>query len=345
MTKEEKINKYIGKWYKWLDREVKNNIAVGGMSEYAEDLLHHIILDLYKLNDAKITQMVEDDKLRWYILRGASLQLRSSTSPFYRLFRKELMQSRENHTHRESESHSGVGQGILEQVYEPFDGDPLYVCMMKELENLHWYQQTIMNRYWIEGWTLDKLYKHYPWCEHVYIPHGFSPDEFEDFGEDRDSRILSVISKFFERREILGYYNWQKVSNLTGLIDLYGHGNEDLEESMGSASSFVNLIWLYNSYKVFLNPTIESAMPRSRGEAMMCGMPVVTTSYYDISDYIVHGENGFLADDYYDMIKFSKKIISDKNCFDQISKASRETAIEYFNIETYLKKYKEIFSS
>lgn len=198
---------------------------------------------------------------------------------------------------------------------------------------------------WNSKGAMDKLYKHYPWCEHVYIPHGFSPDEFEDFGEDRDSRILSVISKFFERREILGYYNWQKVSNLTGLIDLYGHGNEDLEESMGSASSFINLIWLYNSYKVFLNPTIESAMPRSRGEAMMCGMPVVTTSYYDISDYIVHGENGFLADDYYDMIKFSKKIISDKSCFDQISKASRETAIEYFNIETYLKKYKEIFSS
>ena len=98
MTKENKINVYVNKWYGWLLGEVKRNIAKDGMAMYSEDLLHHVILDLYNLPEHKITQMVDDDKLRWYILRGCGLQLRSSTSPFYRLHRKEKMQSRENYT-------------------------------------------------------------------------------------------------------------------------------------------------------------------------------------------------------------------------------------------------------
>lgn len=160
MTKEEKINNYLSKWYKWLDKEVRHNIAKDKMADYAEDLLHHIILDLYKLKEEKITQMIEDDKLRWYILRGCGLQLRSSSSPFYRLHRKELMQARENYDHT-TEHIFVTGKGILEQVYEPYDGDPLYVCMWEKFEELHWYQKTLMQRYWIEGWNLTKLHQTY----------------------------------------------------------------------------------------------------------------------------------------------------------------------------------------
>ena len=69
MTKENKINKWVGEWYEWLLGEVMNNIAKDGMKEYGSDLLHTVILDLYNLPADKITQMVDDDKLRWYVLR------------------------------------------------------------------------------------------------------------------------------------------------------------------------------------------------------------------------------------------------------------------------------------
>lgn len=161
MNKNTKINNYVSKWYEWLMSEVKRNIAKDGMRDYAEDLVHHIILDLYNLPEHKITQMVDDDKMRWYILRGCALQLKSSNSPFYRLHRREKMQSRENYTHNHSESNTSMG--ILERVDEPYDDiiDRLQECFDREMANLHWYQRHLMERYWVEKMTLDELHKKY----------------------------------------------------------------------------------------------------------------------------------------------------------------------------------------
>lgn len=161
MTKEDKINKYVSEWYGWMLGEIKKNIAKDGMKMYSEDLLHHVILDLYNLPAPKITQMVDDGKLRWYVLRGCALQLKSSTSPFYRLHRKEKMQSRENYSHNHPASTSH--RGILEREYEEYDAviERLQECFDREVANLHWYQRHLMERYWIEKMTLDELHKKY----------------------------------------------------------------------------------------------------------------------------------------------------------------------------------------
>lgn len=159
MNKNSKINTYINQWYEWLIKEVKTNIAKDLMSEYAADLLHHVILDLYNLSDKKIDQMTNDDKLRWYILRGCALQLKSSTSPFYRLHRREKMQSRENYTHNHSEATSGIG--ILEQIYEPYKMPEWEECFHREWEKLHFYEKTLLERKFIQNWTFEELHKTY----------------------------------------------------------------------------------------------------------------------------------------------------------------------------------------
>jgi len=165
MTKEDKISKYVGEWYGWMLGEVKRNIAKDRMAEYAEDLLHHIVLDLYNLPAPKITQMVDEDKLRWYVLSGCGLQLRSSTSPFYRLHRRTKMEARENYTHSSEREYSDsfAGKGILEQIYEEYDDiiERLQGCFDREMKNLHWYQRHLMERYWIEKKTLTQLHKIY----------------------------------------------------------------------------------------------------------------------------------------------------------------------------------------
>ena len=194
---------------------------------------------------------------------------------------------------------------------------------------------------WNSKQAMHKLSHNYPWCKHVCITHGFSPDEFCDLKQARFDRILTVCSKFKERGKILGLDMWNDV-NKTKLCDLYGHDNEDIDGNLGSVKDFKDLIFTYNIYKVYLNTTIESAMPRSRAEAMMCGTPVVTTSYYDISDYIQHGYNGFIADNSYDMLKYCKKVLKDKKCFEDISQKSRETALKHFGIDQYLKKWIQI---
>ena len=162
MTKEKKLNKFISEHYEWLMREVKKNIAKGKMSEYAEDLLHHVILDLYKMNEDKINQMLDDDKLKWYILSGCGLQIRSSTSPFYRIHRKERMAARENYTSGDDHEFTFTGGvGILEQEYVPYEEDELYKCMMEELENMHFYYRTLIQDKWMANMTLNQMREKY----------------------------------------------------------------------------------------------------------------------------------------------------------------------------------------
>ena len=165
MTKENKINKYVEEWYGWMLGEVKRNIAKDKMSEYDEDLLHHVILDLYNLPAPKITQMVDDDKLRWYVLTGCGMQLRSSTSPFYRLHRREKMQSRENYTHSSEHEFNGSfnGIGILEKVYEPYDDviERLSVCLQDSMAELGFYHRTLLEKHFIEKWSIQRIHKFY----------------------------------------------------------------------------------------------------------------------------------------------------------------------------------------
>lgn len=161
MSKEQQINKYISQWYDWLLNEVSKNIANGMMSEYREDLLHHIILDLYNLPDAKINQMVTDDKLRWYLLRGAALQLKSSTSPFYRIWRRHKLQVRENYTHN-GEHDSFSGKGILEQIYEPYEITDWELCFRKMWDNeLNFYQKTLLQRKFMDKWSYQEMFEYY----------------------------------------------------------------------------------------------------------------------------------------------------------------------------------------
>ena len=80
MSKREKINKWVAENYTWFIGEIEENICKGKMKEYSGDLAVHVIEDLYRLDEAKIDQMLDDDKLGWYLLVGAGRQLRSSTS-------------------------------------------------------------------------------------------------------------------------------------------------------------------------------------------------------------------------------------------------------------------------
>ena len=155
---DKRINEFVSQNYKWLLSEVKKNIAKGKMFDYAEDLLHHVILDLYKMDEGKLNQLLDDEKMKWYILSGCGLQLRSSTSPFYRIHRKLKMSARENYTSGDDhEFHFSGTKGILEQVYEPYQEDELYTCMMEEIENLHFYYRILLEEKWFKGMTLNEM--------------------------------------------------------------------------------------------------------------------------------------------------------------------------------------------
>lgn len=153
---KDKLDRWVNKEYRWLKGEISKNIAWGMMADYSDDLLHHIILDLYKMDEDKIDGMLENNKLKWYVLRGASLQIRSGTSPFYITWRKHKMSARGGIID------SDAGETFTpsyEMEIEPEEG--LTECLDRAINQLHWYLQAIFKKKFKEGLPLQEIHEFY----------------------------------------------------------------------------------------------------------------------------------------------------------------------------------------
>lgn len=155
MTKDTKrrVDKWIEEKYKWLEGEISTNIAKGRMSEYSGDLLVHMIESVYKMDDDKVNRMLDNNKLGWWMLVGAGRELRSSTSPFYRTYRREKMNAREN-------GYPGSHKNIFDGVWEEYD-ETLYECFKEAYNDLHFYQKALMDKYFYEGMSLQQIHEFY----------------------------------------------------------------------------------------------------------------------------------------------------------------------------------------
>ena len=156
MTIKDRLDQFISKEYRWIEKEVKANIAYGQMADYADELIQEMILQLYEMKEERIEELLNNGKLKWYILSGAGMQLRSSTSPFYLKVRKHKSYAREFGL-------VGSDSNIFERVddTEELSTECYFSCMEREIENLHWYLRTLIKAYWLEGKHLEDLHQKY----------------------------------------------------------------------------------------------------------------------------------------------------------------------------------------
>ena len=150
---KERVDRWVTGNYEWLAEEIERNVCKGKMKEYAPDLTSYLIESLYYLPEEKVTQLLDDDKVGHYLLVGAGMQLRSSTSPFYLKFRKHKMSARE-------QGQVGHSFNIFEKPYEEYD-ESLYQCFLEAKEELHWYEKNLIDKYFYQEWTLQQLYEYY----------------------------------------------------------------------------------------------------------------------------------------------------------------------------------------
>ena len=202
---------------------------------------------------------------------------------------------------------------------------------------------------------------------HHYIPHGFSSDEFLHMNKKRDKDVMIIANDFVERTEFLNYNLWHNMSKeFDNHFHVWGHQRaykpknahilsrgmskaqvqlKDLDMTVRMSKSIENLVNVYNSYKVYFNTTSHSALPRGRGEAMMCGTPLVTTDNYDISDYLVNKKDCILSNNYDELKKGIRDILNDEDCRNFYSTAARNAAIKHFGIDSYIEKWMKVINS
>ena len=156
MSIKDRLDDWVRREYKWIDREIRANIAKNQMRDYADDLIQEMMIQLYNMKEEKIEQLLDNGKLKWYVLSGAGMQLRSNTSPFYNRIRKHKMSAREFGL-------PGTDANIFEKIddTEELSTECYYICMQREIENLHWYNKTLLQEYWIQGLHLDDLHAKY----------------------------------------------------------------------------------------------------------------------------------------------------------------------------------------
>lgn len=151
MTEQElkiELDRWFRDNYNLLISQVKANICKDGMTMYADELLSHCILWTLERSHEMKEQMLRDGKLENYILRCCSMQLKSSTSPFYREARRFKMSAR-----------SGVSEvdDIEDEGLTSVEADPTYQCMMREIPKLHWYYQKLLEEKWTNHLTYQEM--------------------------------------------------------------------------------------------------------------------------------------------------------------------------------------------
>lgn len=161
------------------------------------------------------------------------------------------------------------------------------------------------------------------------IWHGLS-EEFYDL--PKEPRVITMISpagldKYYDRAFLNGI-------------------REALAEE-GINLCQITVDWLandFNDYRnflgrslIYINPTKESPMPRSRTEAMLSGCCVLTTPWQDADQFIEDGVNGFIIKERNPQWVVDKV----KYLFDhydeaiRIGKQGKKTAQEIFNYDRY----------
>lgn len=109
-----------------------------------------------------------------------------------------------------------------------------------------------------------------------------------------------------------------------------------------AAAKFAHYLAALHGFDIYFNPTLRSPMPRSRGEAMLCGLATVNADSHDVDRFIENGVNGFYAgtaEELADRIRF---LLADPDRAWRIGQAGRATAMRLFHVDRYLADWRQL---
>jgi glycosyltransferase involved in cell wall biosynthesis len=176
----------------------------------------------------------------------------------------------------------------------------------------------------------------------VTIWHGFSPHEFPPnmFGAGAFTMGQNALEN---RPHYNGLFTIQAVKErLGGAINIASLEVPDPPPTYAPRTAewaqvkYQNYIREIGKYAIYINPTVRSPMPRTRGESMMAGLVTVSLRNHDVDMFIENGVNGFVADTADQMAEHIRFLMNNPVTCRKIGLASRQTALEMFNQNRFL---------
>ena len=177
------------------------------------------------------------------------------------------------------------------------------------------------------------------------IWHGFDPQEFPQGRGDLDILALGADAN---RPHYRGAWEQMEVEALLDpsiKLETARHFGGDLEirgSNAYASARFRAYAERIGRFKAYLNTTLRSPMPRSRGEAMMTGAAPVCLNNHDVALFVEPGVNGFYADEPAELADFLNRLCRDETLSRRVSAAARRTAMDVFNHDRYLTAWQSL---
>jgi hypothetical protein len=181
------------------------------------------------------------------------------------------------------------------------------------------------------------------------IWHGFDSNEFPLTTYAK--MILSPLGKDITLRpHYRGHQIYQEVFQdfpleyLPSDLKILSPSSE-LTGNAYAKEKFKNYVDNIRQYSIYFNSTIRSPMPRSRGEAMMCGLVTVSLRNHDVDLFIENGINGFYADTAPELREILLYLLNHPTETQEIGKKGRQLAMKIFSSERFLDDWRKTISS
>ncbi|MCL1889251.1 MAG: glycosyltransferase [Desulfovibrionaceae bacterium] len=183
------------------------------------------------------------------------------------------------------------------------------------------------------------------------IWHGFDPMEFpprdrESFGcltlEQETMRAKPFYNGFFIHRETCVDL---PEAHTPHHIKVPSPRNGDLKGNLYARAKFRNYVDELRKYAVYFNPTVRSCMPRTRGEAMLCGLVPVSLLNHDADMFIKNGVNGFIGSCPRELREHITFCLERPAAAWKIGLEARKSACALFSLDRYLAEWQTLLQA
>ncbi len=196
-----------------------------------------------------------------------------------------------------------------------------------------------------------------------YVPNGIDTERFLVSGRDYSQKppvVVGTVGAFRKEKnlhKLISLFD-RKTSNNAAKLYIYGDGPE-MESLTDAAQNTAthNDIFLpgstahpereYKKFDIFVLTSDTEQMPISLIEAMMAGLPVVSTRVGDVMDMVSEENRPFICsvDDDNLLLESLERLIDDPQLRAKLGRANQQKALEKFDRQAMVKTYEELFLS